>query len=298
MAGITKAACIGLILKYIGGLPLIPALRTRVEGAMPAKQIGIPFMGLSGLSAFTSVLNGVSVDSIVGNVFQNPIADLTGSLTSSIGESMSRVNELVGDGVTGVLTSVQGTAISDALNSLKSETLNLESLTDKISGVKLPNYSDFASEFGLQEVSSVMGMAENLKTSISTQVDQYLGNFTEKLDDTISKITEPLNFNEIAKNIDVEIKTRVDELALRPEKFDEVLNFVNQKKAMINGLVENSVSSMNKVMDGSTVANQIGMISETTNTITQDLYSKVVKPEALKKIAEDNKIFQQLVKDV
>lgn len=302
MAGISKAACIGLILKYIGGLPLVPALRTWIEGSMPAKQIGIPTMGLTGLTAFNSVLNGASLDSIVGNVFQNPIADLTANVTSSVNSAITSVTSLVGDGVTGALSAAQGELLNDALNQLKTENLNLESLTNKISGVELPNYLDYASEFGIQEVASVMNTAQGLTDSLATEVNDYLGDFTGKLNSTVSEIVEPLNFKNIAGEIDKEIQAKISELTTNPAKYSEVLSFVEEKKNMISGLVNNSIDSMNKVMDGTTVANQFALISATiesqVDSKVSELYNTVVKPDVLQKISSDNKIFKTLVKEI
>lgn len=311
MAGISAQTCINLILQHIGGIPLKPTNTALVEGSPVTKQLGMAGYSLPGLETLQGAFNGASTESLLGNVFQNPVGALSDTVAAVATTAQSAIEtafvttSTVIDEITGLPTTIRevGGALAgkislaeiDALKAnvgeLASSMPSYKDLTDKISGVKLPNY-ETAGEFGLQQVVAVQGSYENLAKSIPADLDAQVGGLSGAITDNLGKITQPLNLGDSLSSTNTVLNSMVAQLeSVAPQgsaavanKYNELMNTVTATKNLVNGSVTQSKSVMGTFVNGSQAMGYVetasgGLMSG--SGMTTSLINQVVKPTPL-----------------
>lgn len=291
--GISRGAVISLILKYIGGKPLLPFLKIKAEGTRPVKQIGFgSITGLSGLTSLSGALSGTALSSLTNGVFQNPIGSITGTTLTSITSIQSNLNT----NLTGLVDAGQLTNLTTLYGQIGSATGNIQVLSNNISGVSLPDFDTNGSAFGLSEITGVVDSYAAIKTNISTDLNLQLGNVTSLIDGNVANVIAPLDFNsrltQIKTNIEA-IEANLIAEAGGAGFNDYYANAVIQLQSYrdeINSKHDNSVDSMTKLNNGLEISNTIGQTGDAykngSNT-TKSLLDKVVKAPTLANIKLD-----------
>ena len=291
--GIGRGAVIGLILKYIGGKPLLPALRISAEGTPPLKQIGFgSITGLSGLTSLTGALNGTALSSLTNGVFQNPIGSITGSTLTSITSIQGNLTT----NLTGLVDPGQLTNLTTLYGQIGSATGNIQSLSNNISGISLPDFDTNGSAFGLSEVTGVVESYATIKTNISSDLNLQFGNVTALIDVNVANVIAPLDFNsrltQIKANIEA-IEANLIAEAGGAGFNDYYANAVIQLQAYRDEIItkhDNSVNSMTKLNNGLEISNSIGQTGnayKNGSTTTKSVLDKVITAPALANIKLD-----------
>jgi hypothetical protein len=126
MAGISKQACINLILQYIGGNPLDQISSTVVAGAPVAIQRGMAqITSLTSLASSFSGLESLAGD-LLGDIAGDLVGDLAGDLAGSLAGDLAGIAEQLATGdIAGALSSIAQNPLSGELGSLTSEIASL-----------------------------------------------------------------------------------------------------------------------------------------------------------------------------
>jgi hypothetical protein len=265
--GITRAVCIALILRYIGGTPLRGAVNVFANRLLVARKIG--FGGLGGL-----------VDAVVGGglgaVFQNPLGTITGALQGAIPQAISQLKDHflqdVVDEVTGAVSQVLPAEIQTLVDALGESGTGLfgsaESFlhhTDLLSGVHLPG--DL--EHGL---SDLLGLAIDGSATLFTQAAaplEQLAQLTEA-EAFVTALAPKLIANELTPAAALEIVTG-HRGALSAVVSSSVSAFVAlQANSEAVALVQEAAAGL---MDGALLG------GETTRA--RALVERIVKPDKL-----------------
>jgi len=203
MAGISRAVCIALILRYIGGSPIRGAVRVFANRLPVAKKIG--FGGLGGL--VDQVMQGG-----LSSVFQNPVGALSGALQGAIPATIGELKDhfmqqVVGEG--GALTNVLPGNIQSLVNGLGEGGGGLLGAVDALrhhtnllSGVQLPG--DL--EHGL---SDLLGLALDGSNNLFEQAVgplQQMGRLTDATG-FVTALAQKVIANELTPEAALEIVT-------------------------------------------------------------------------------------------
>lgn len=311
MAGISAQTCINLILQHIGGIPLKPTNTALVEGSPVTKQLGMAGYSLPGLETLQGAFNGASTESLLGNVFQNPVGGaidtLSDSVTSAAGaiENAFVTTSIDIDPITGLETEIRSVsgalagkisieeidALQTSLQDLGGVMPDYKTFTDKMAGVKLPNY-ETAGDFGLQQVVAVQGSYENLASRIPADLDAQVGGLSGAITDNLGKITQPLNLGESLSSTSSFLDTVVSQLeSVAPQgsaavgrKYDEIMDLVASTKSLVNTSVNQSRSVMGTFVNGSQAMGYVETASGGLmggSGMTTSLINQVVKPTPL-----------------
>ena len=325
MPGISAATCISLILARIGGIPLRPAIKMLVEGAPPAKQLGGISTDFTGLSAMAQSLSGVSIPDINAGIFQNPIGSVTSTLSGSITSGLSSLHAMAGtfDSSTGsfsggalslsqinaLTTKLNGSTLGSVLNpstGLYSQVTNLgtgglassvsllKDHTDKMSGVKLPNYENDG-EFGFLQMMSVQSSMSSISQQIPDSLNAEVGDIKSVLSDKVTNISAPFEMESSLTSITNNINgiSQLSSLsgASLTSKYNEILASVTDGETSVNGVVSNSKNSMTQLMNATEAASYsaaiAGVISSDDTGPNKNIIDKIVKPEVKARIQSD-----------
>jgi hypothetical protein len=290
--GISRGAVISLILKYIGGTPILPSLKIITEGTPPLKQIGLNSLtSVGGLGALSSALGGTALSSLTSGVFQNPLSDISSTTLSSLTNGISNLNNLSGTIDAGQLSNLTGlySQLGDATNSLKT-------LTDNISGVSLPNFEVNGSAFGLNEVTGVIKSYDGISQGISDKLNSQFGDIRNTINENVANVIAPLDFNSRLTEIKADILNIENNLISQAGQagFDDYYaTAVTQLTAYRNEINEKhdtSISSMLKLNNGLEIGNTLGQtgdIYKNGTDTTKTLLDKVVQPATLANIKID-----------
>lgn len=316
MAGISAATCISLILQHIGGIPLKPTNTALVEGSPVTKQMGMAGYSLPGLQTLQGSLNGQSTSSLLGNVFQNPVGAISDGLSTvtaaapaaletafvTTTTSLDPITGLpvtvreVSGGLEGKLSLAQIDALKSSITSLNGDLPEYKSLTDKMSGVALPNY-ETSGDFGLQQVVAVQSSYENLANNIPAELNAQVGDLSGAINTNLNKITEPLNLGPSLTNTNLVLETAVAQLqAVSPQgpaavlnKYNEIMNTVATTQSLVNGTVAESKYVMGTFVNGSQAVGYVETASGALMggpSMSNTLINRVVKPTPLAQMKE------------
>jgi hypothetical protein len=284
MAGISVQTVISLILSRIGGVPLIPNLKTLSEGSIPTKQFGFGSFSLTGLSGISDVLGGVSLSSVTDDIFQNPVGSLTDTLSSSVTSVTNNISSL-----SAVLSAGQISSLTAAVSNLGGNVTNFANLTDTISGVTIPGAtSNF--NFDSSSITGALSSLDGIRASVPSDLLSSLPNLDTNITSTLTSITAPLNSASSLTSINNTLANLVSNLASTPSNYTTVLNSITTHNNTLTALVDNSVSAVAKVQDSHAVLGQVGMVAsslQSNSTSVSSFMSSIVKPAALAQITTD-----------
>lgn len=229
MSYVSVEQCIGLILSHIGGIKLIGSINTFANYTKVARQLTGGGFSLPGMDMLTDGLGGMSIDGMLSGTFTNPLSDgisgLTSSipttissLTSSLGSfsdvtgnftggmlSLSQVNSLTGalngsslSSVLNVETGLYNLVTSGGTTGLLGSLPNLSDITNKLSGVTMPDFTS-VTDFGMDQMLSVSNgfggigeVAKNLSGSITSLTEFLPPNLNISMG-ALSKLTDDGN---------------------------------------------------------------------------------------------------------
>ena len=304
MAGISAQACISLILQHIGGIPLIGAMKTSVEGCPPARQIlGAGAFSLPALSMVQAAIGGAGIGSMLGTVFQNPLAAISSNLTSSLSGTFNGLESSFVEISEDLTRSIKPEFINKiSLTQVDSLKLNIAGLSDsmptftdltnKISGVALPTF-DQAGDFGLQQVAAVTSSFDSLANNIPTELDLQTGGLKAAIGGHLDNIIAPLNtlpqltdINSVVSNLVANI-SNAQSPASASSIITSALSNVSGTKSFIDGTVLTSKSTMNTFMNASQAISQASVVNSALqgdSTRSQNFITQITKPTALTQI--------------
>lgn len=112
MGGISKSAAIKLILKYIGGSPLMQVPTTTIGGSPVAARIGAAIGGAAGFAGSVAgvAASAGSLTAGLQQIAQNPLANI-------INTAKTRIDTLVAGGFAGLDATLPNIAGNPALSS-------------------------------------------------------------------------------------------------------------------------------------------------------------------------------------
>ena len=309
MAGISVQACISLILQHIGGVPLVGAIKSSIEGANPAKQImGVGSFSLPSLNMISSALDGAGLNDMLGDVFQNPIGDITGDLTSSLTDvtddlesTFVSLSEVEGGMLRSIKGEFAGKISLEQIDSLKENLANLGSsmpgltdLTNKISGVTAPTFEQIG-DFGLQQVASVTMSFDAIADKIPEALISQVGGLKESISGHLDSITAPLNTSAqltSAKNL---VNNLVSSLTSASNStgvtsiVNSTISSLTSTNTSINSIVDTSKSTMSAFM---TASQGVGFVSTVSGVLesgsikSQELIKKITNPTVLQQVED------------
>lgn len=317
MAGISAEHCVSLILQHIGGIPLKPTSTALVEGSPVTKQLGGVATSIPGVEMMSGALNGLSTESMLPNVFQNPVGNLSAglntSLTSQISnlestfvETVSSINPETGlETITRQVKAEYPNISLDQIDNLKSQmqtcSANIpayQDFTDKMSGVKVPSNAT-VNDFGFQQVATVTSSYESVAANIPEELDQRVGGLSNSITNHLNTITSPLYQEENLTTTKTSVDSVVDNLikanAVGPSAvsatYANTSNSLNIGNDAIVNSVSNSKSVMNTFISGMTGVGYIATVAGTTSSaqtapIANSLVEKVTKPVPLQQIKD------------
>lgn len=326
MAGISVSQCISIVLSKIGGIPLKGASTSFVEGAPNAKQLAGAMKTLPGLSTLSSVLQGGSITAALGNTFQNPIAAASATLGGSITSAVPGIQSLAGtfDPITGgfsggklsleqvnsLTSKLNGSTLGSVLDPVTGEYSmvsnpgtggiqnslgGLTDLTDKMSGVKLPNYEQ-EGDFGFQQYTSMQSAFDSMKSEIPDTLDAEAGGVKSVIDAKLVDLSSPLNTSSTITSTNDTVSTLVADLnnlsgAELEAKIASVETQLGAADAEISTSVTRSKTAMTNMVNASDAASYIAVASGVVRTgETGEIATtidKVVKPAARARIETD-----------
>jgi hypothetical protein len=282
--GISVKTVISLILSRIGGVPLIPNLKTISEGSIPTKQFGFGSFSLTGLSGVSDVLGGANLSSVTSDIFQNPVGSLTDTLSSSVLSVTTGISTL-----SGVLDEGQISSLTAAVSNLGSNVTSFADLTNTISGVSIPG-TESKFDFDSSSITGALSSLDGIRSSVPSNLLSSLPNLDTNITNTLTSITAPLNSASSLTSINSTLTSLVSNLSANPGNFTTVLNSLTTHNNTLTSLVDNSVSAVAKVQDSHAVLGQVGMVAaslESNSTSVSSFISSIVKPSALAQITTD-----------
>ena len=283
-----RGAIIALILKYIGGKPLFPLIKLKAEGTPPVKQI--PKLGMGGLTSLVSALGGASLSTLTSSIFQNPISSITSSTLNSITNIQSSLTTQLG----GLVDQGQLSQLTSAFGDIGTATTNLQSLTNNISGVTLPNY-DLPNTFGLGEVTGMLDGYSGIVSQVTSAQNQQFG-ITSLVNTQLTNLTAPLNFGSRLTEIGSSMETIKNDLISQAgqQGFENLLNSsltsLQGYQNEINTLTQASETSMSRLETGLDISNSISQIQnslQTGSSASKTLLNTVVQQSTLNTIIAD-----------
>lgn len=326
MAGISVSQCISIVLSKIGGIPLKGASTSFVEGAPNAKQLAGAMTTLPGLSTLSSVLQGGSITSALTSSFQNPIAAVSSTLGSSITSAVPGVQSLAGtfDPITGgfsggklsleqvnsLTSKLNGSTLGGVLDPVTGEYSmvsipgsggisnslgGLTDLTDKMSGVKLPNY-EIEGDFGFQQYTSMQSAYENMKNEIPPALDTEAGGVKDVIASKLTDLSSPMNTEPTLTSTNSTVSSMVSDLnslsgPALDAKVAELELQLGASETEITTSVTKSKSAMTNMINASDAVSYIAVASGAIRTKeTGELgttIDKVVKPDVRARIESD-----------
>ena len=261
-------------------------------------------------------LEGLNPADMLGNVFENPMGSLTDALGSVADvaqgalESAFVVVSSVTDPLTGLVTEVreiggelagklsleQLDGLKDSIASLSDSLPSYKDLTDKISGVALPDFTQVG-DFGLQQVVAIQGSFENLANSIPSELNAQVGDLSSAITDNLGKITEPLNLGSVLDNATSVIDSAVAQLQSVAAQgagavqtmYTEIINTVTSAQGLVTGTVAESKSVMGTFINGSQAMGYVESASGALmggSSMSSGLINQVVKPTPLAQMKE------------
>jgi len=284
MAGISVKTVISLILSRIGGVPLIPNLKTISEGSIPTKQFGFGSFSLTGLTGVSDVLGGTSLSSVTSGIFENPVGSLTNTLSSSVLSVTNNISSL-----SGVLDAGQISSLTAAVSNLGTGVTNFTDLTNTISGVSIPGAaSNF--DFDSSSITGALSSLDGIRSSVPSNLLSSLPNLDTNITNTLTSITAPLNSASSLTSINSTLSSVISNLTSNPGNFNTVLSSITSHNTTLTNLVDNSVTAVAKVQDSHAVLGQVGMVAaslQSSSTSVNSFMSSIVKPAALAQITTD-----------
>jgi len=284
MAGISVKTVISLILSRIGGVPLIPNLKTISEGSIPTKQFGFGSFSLTGLTGVSDVLGGTSLSSVTSGIFENPVGSLTNTLSSSVLSVTNNISSL-----SGILDAGQISSLTAAVGNLGANVTNLADLTNTISGVSIPGAaSNF--DFDSSSITGALSSLDGIRSSVPSNLLSSLPNLDTNITNTLTSITAPLNSASSLTSINSTLSSVISNLTSNPGNFNTVLSSITSHNTTLTNLVNNSVTAVAKVQDSHAVLGQVGMVAaslQSSSTSVNSFMSSIVKPAALAQITTD-----------
>lgn len=312
MAGISAQQCVSLILSNIGGIPLQGAATTTIEGSPPAKQIGGAAFSIPGMDMLQGAFNGLSADSLTSTLFNNPIATAATSLAATASSAVSNLENtfvtMVPSGIIDPITGLEGemraikTEFADKmslsqldslktnLSSLSAESLSVKSLTDKISGVAVPDFAN--GEFGFQQVASVTTSYEGISQQIPTSLDKTY-NMKSAIGGHLDNITAPLNLAPSMTSTKSSVDSLIVDLQTGKVSIANANSQYSSATSMYAAQRTTSISTMNTFMEGSkamsyvsTVAGIVGASSTGAIPRANSFVNQVVQPTKIAQIQD------------
>lgn len=327
MAGISAETCISLILSRIGGIPLRPATAVSVEGSPPAKQLGGISTSFTSLSSMAKSLTGMSIPDINAGILQNPIAEATSTLNGSITSGLSSLQSMAGsfdpatgmfsggslslDQVNALTMKMNGSTLGSVLDpatGLYSQVTNvgtgglagglsaLKDHTDKMSGLKIPNYEN-SGEFGFLQLTSMQSSMTSMTKQIPDALNNELGGIKGVINDKMTAVAAPLEMGSSLSSITSNVNSISELSGLSGDaltaKYNQILASVTAGEASVNGVVSASKSSMTALVNATDAASYpavaVGVISSGETGPVKDTIDKVVKPTTKTRIESDLK---------
>lgn len=309
MAGISVQTCISLILQHIGGIPLQGAFKSVIEGSPPAKQIGIGSFSLPSLNMLSSALDGASMGSMLGDVFENPIGSITDNLGSSITDVTGDLESTFVESTIGAdnvlirtvksefaskISLSQIDSLKSTLGNLGSSIPSLTDLTNKISGVTMPSF-EVEGDFGLPQVTSITSSFESLAEKIPDSLNAQVGGLRESLGGHLDSITAPLNLGSTLTSANSLVNGLVSSLtgASNAGSVTSIINSatsaITTTRNTVDDNVDTSKSTMLSLIKGAQAISYVDNVSsalDSGSTKNQQFLSKVVKPSAMTQIKE------------
>lgn len=327
MAGISAETCISLILSRIGGIPLRPATAVSVEGSPPAKQLGGISTSFTSLTSMSQSLSGMSIPEINAGIFQNPIASATSTLNGSITSGLSSLQSMAGtfdpmtgsysggslslDQVNALTMKLNGSTLGSTLDpatGMYSQVTNLgtgglagglsslKDHTDKMSGLKVPNYEN-AGEFGFLQLTSMQSSMNSMTKQIPDGLNTEVGGIKDKITDKMTAVSAPLEMGPSLASVTTNVNS-ISELsslsgAALTAKYDQILASVTSGEASVNSVVSNSKSSMTALVNATDAASYpavaVGVISSGEAGPVKNTIDKVVQTGTKTRIESDLK---------
>lgn len=329
MAGISAETCISLILSRIGGIPLRPATTSIMEGSPPAKQIGGIANNFPSLNAMAQSLSGASLSTINAGIFQNPIAAVSTTLAASIPAGVSSLQSMAGtfDPITGsysggalslsqvnaLTTKLNGSTLGSTLDpvtglytpvtnlgsgGISSGLTSLVDHTDKMSGLKVPNYEN-SGEFGFMQLTSMQSSMTALTNQIPPALDVETGGVKSMISNKMTSVNAPLEMNSSLTSINSSVNeiSALSSLsgAALTSKYNEILAAVTTGESTVTTVVSDSKSSMTSLVNAADAASYpavaAGVIASGETGAVSDTVTKVVQPSVKTRIENDVKIY-------
>lgn len=318
-ASIAKSVCLSLI----GGIPLMGTMKSFTEGAPVAKQLGgAASFSMPSLSMLKDSLSGMNPEAMLGKVFENPM----GNLTSAIGDKLANLPstlestfvEMIPNGIPDPVTGLEGTmrAIKSGFGNLSLESLdglktslsgmapsldNFKDITDKISGVKLPTYGNFDNidmkDFGMPQVSAVMGSFTQLTSKIPTDLDGLAGGVKNLVETNLDTIIKPINSGTQLADINNSLTGLVSNLQSAASgsgnlSVSSIISSATDGKAYLDSTYANSRETMSRFVEGGKTMGYVDVVSSTMDpdggatAKTKGYVTAITKPTVMTQIQE------------
>ena len=282
--GISVKTVISLILSRIGGVPLIPNLRTIAEGSIPTAQFGFGSFSLTGLSGINDVLGGTSLNSVAGDIFQNPVGSITDTLTSSISSATTNITSLAG-----ILDEGQISSLTAAVTNLGVNVANLQSFTNVISGVAVPG-AESPFDFDVSSVTGALTTLDGIRANIPSNLVSQLPTLDTNIETTLTEIVAPLQSANSLTTINSTVSSLVSNLTSNPGNYATVLSTLTSHSSNVSGLLDTSISAVTRVQDSHAVMGQVNMVAYAINSPSpsvSDYVTSIVKAPSLAQITAD-----------
>ena len=229
---------LGAVMNLIGGVQQIGnQAKAFVAGSIVTVQNKV-----SGIASFVSNIT---------SAIKNPMGVVTGAISSAIGPAISAVTALPAlQGISGLIPEAQS-LVSSVSGGFTEKLGMLTSLTDKLSGISLPNVS--IGEFGLHEA---MGSLDSLHKTFGDTIPPALGIDTTQLTAPLDMAPQLAAMQDYVANIDTHITN------------DITMNLVTPAQAAINAqtMIDSFTATMDMAVTNS--QNTFNAISDTVSKAT------------------------------
>lgn len=294
MAGISVQHCISLILKYIGGMPQIPNIRTITEGTLLPKYNGFGSFSSLGVGQLNSILGGLDPSAALGEVFQNPVGDVTLELETSISDAASAVPGLSSIGVSAESIS----NLTDKLTSLTESIGNYSNITSVLSGVSDANF-DLTGQglktFDFSSALSGITSLQILKNTVPLDLQANVVGFSENVDNCLNSIISPLQQGDYVGDINDYVSNLVSNIqsSVNPELAAiAAIDALDGHYSNVTNIVESAAYNMSNIQSAMQFTSTIGtithaIVNNADSPSTNTLVNLIVTPSTIASITED-----------
>lgn len=305
MAGISAQVVLKMIMANIGGIPLVGAMSTIVSGSPPAQQVGFGSLmsSIPGASMLSGVLAGGSPESMLSGVFQNPVAGITDSINGQITTTMgalttafqnqtidlSQLNSLA-SGITGqtFAGTFDNLTSNDIVGGLSASIPDLKDLTNKMSGLAVPDFAGVG-DIGFSQITSLTTTFENLKDRIPTSMESVYG-LKDAIDSNLAKITAPLDIGTNLASLPTTLQTIATKATagtLNNTLIAQYTGIVDTAHGLVTTSTTDARNTVNQFTSGSTALSYVSQAQAVLNnptTAANSFLSKVVQTTPLAQI--------------